>query len=124
MYRKTKYGETTLKANNSYVGEMIEEKVRRIMNNKEPITDGAPIIHTERKDGVLAGHDIRTDRFEVSTDAMDIVQKSNMAKREERHKSPEQKEKEKKEAEERKTKEGDKKTGEEAQKNMKKEGEA
>ena len=33
-------------------GEYIEEKVRRITENNEPIEDGAPIIYTERKDGV------------------------------------------------------------------------
>ena len=33
-------------------GEYIEEKVRRITENGEPIEDGAPIIYTERKDGV------------------------------------------------------------------------
>ena len=36
-----------------YEGETIEQKVNRIVNNNEPITDGAPIIFTERKDGVL-----------------------------------------------------------------------
>jgi len=36
-------------------GETIEQKLVRIMNNKEPIKDGAPLIYTERKDGVQAG---------------------------------------------------------------------
>lgn len=72
--------------NASVEGETIEMKVERITVNREPITDGAPMIYTERKDGVLAGYDIRTDRFEVAIEAMDKVSKSNQAKREERGK--------------------------------------
>ena len=33
-------------------GETIETKVARITQNKEPITDSAPIIFTEKNDGV------------------------------------------------------------------------
>lgn len=73
---------TQLKVNNSYEGETIEEKVRRIVNNKEPITDGAPLIYNDRKDGALPEYDITTDRWEVAVEAMDKVHKSNAAKRE------------------------------------------
>jgi hypothetical protein len=41
-------------------GESIEDKVRRITENNEPITDGAPIIYTNREDGVLPAYNIRT----------------------------------------------------------------
>ncbi len=74
---------TGLHINNSVEGEEIEVKVRRIMENKEPITDGAPIIYTDRKDGVLPAYDIRTDRFDIAIEAMDIVTKTNIAKRDE-----------------------------------------
>ena len=63
-------------------GETIEQKVERVVNNGEPIEDGAPNVYTERKHGVMAEHDIRTDRWEVATDAMDAVQKSTKAQRE------------------------------------------
>lgn len=76
--------ETTISRNTSYVAESLETKVKRILNNKEPITDGAPIIYTERKDGVQPSYNIRTDRFEVAVEAMDKIQKSHQAKREER----------------------------------------
>ena len=72
--------------NASVEGETIEMKVERITVNREPITDGAPMIYTQRKDGVLAGYDIRTDRFEIAIEAMDKVSKTNQAKREERGK--------------------------------------
>lgn len=82
MYTKTKPKRTTIKVNKSYKGETIEQKINRIVNNKEPITDGAPIIFTDRKDGVQAQYDIRTDRFEIAVEAMDAVTKTNLAKRE------------------------------------------
>ena len=44
-----------------YEAESIEEKVRRILDENEPITDGAPIIYTELKDGVRPEYNIRTD---------------------------------------------------------------
>lgn len=61
-------------------GESIETKVRRITENNEPITDGAPIIYTSREDGVLPAYNIRTDRWEVAQGAMDAVNQANLAK--------------------------------------------
>lgn len=61
-------------------GESIEEKVKRITENNEPITDGAPIIYTNRDDGVLPAYNIRTDRWEVAQQAMDAVNQANLAK--------------------------------------------
>lgn len=66
-------------------GEPIEKKVARIQNEKEPITDSAPLIFTERKEGVKAAYNVRTDRFEIAAEAMDKVSASHMAKRQERH---------------------------------------
>ena len=56
------------------------------MNNNEPISEGSPLIYTERKEGVLPGYDVRTDRFEVAVDAMDKVHADKIAKREARMK--------------------------------------
>ena len=52
-------------------GESIETKVQRITENNEPITDGAPIIYTNREDGVLAAYNIRTDRWDIAQQAME-----------------------------------------------------
>lgn len=84
---------TSIEVNNSIEGETIETKIERIVENNEPISDGAPIIWTDRKDGVLPAYDIRTDRFDIAIDAMDTVSKTHIAKREELHKEPETKEK-------------------------------
>jgi hypothetical protein len=86
MYKQNKYETTSLKVNQSLQGETIEQKIERIVQNNEPITDGAPLIYTDRKDGVQAGYNIKTDRFEVAIDAMDKVSKTVTAKREERAK--------------------------------------
>lgn len=61
-------------------GESIEDKVKRITENNEPITDGAPIIYTNRDDGVLPAYNIRTDRWEVAQQAMNAVNQANLAK--------------------------------------------
>lgn len=82
MYKKVKYLKSSMQVSNVYEGETIEEKIRRVVNNKEPITDGAPIVHTERKDGVRPEFDIRTDRFDLAIQATDIISASRVANRE------------------------------------------
>lgn len=84
MYKYKKASSTSIKRNESYEGERIEQKIDRIVNNKEPIEDSAPLIYTDRKEGVLPDYNIRTDRFEHAIEAMDKVDKSLQAKRLER----------------------------------------
>lgn len=89
MFKKNKIQKTSLKVNQSYTGETIEQKVERITTNKEPIRDGAPLVYTDRSEGVRADTNIRTDRWDIAIDAMDTVTKANQAKREERAKAKE-----------------------------------
>lgn len=78
---KPKFFPKPIKTNYEYQeGESIENKVRRITENNEPITDGAPIIYTNREDGVLPAYNIRTDRWDVAQAAMDAVNQANLAK--------------------------------------------
>lgn len=72
-----------LEVNQCVEGETLETKIERILNNNEPITDSAPQIYTDRKDGVLPEYNIRTDRFEIAIEAMDKVNKTYRAKRQE-----------------------------------------
>lgn len=81
MKKQIYYGKTVIKRNESTEGEPIEQKVERVTTNQEPITDTAPIIYTERKDGVQAEYNIRTDRFEVALEATDYIARSYKAKR-------------------------------------------
>lgn len=82
MYKVQIPTPSTLKVDESYVAERIEIKVARILNNKEPIKDGAPIIYTERKDGVRPEYNIRTDRFDMAIEATDLIAKNSLLKRE------------------------------------------
>lgn len=75
-----------ISSNKAYEGESIEEKVKRITTNKEPIADGSPLIFTERKHGINKAYDIRTDRFELAVEAKDAVNKSIRAGREHKNK--------------------------------------
>lgn len=81
MYRQPKWSRTSIERNDLTTGETIEQKIKRIVHNGEPIKDGAPIQHTDRKEGIVADYNPRTDRFEVAVDAMDKVAKSKIANR-------------------------------------------
>lgn len=59
----------------TYEAEYIEQKVTRITESNEPITDGAQMIYTNAKDGVVKAYDIRTDKWEIAQDAMNSVNK-------------------------------------------------
>ena len=80
-YKIPYYHKSKMKNAMKVEGETIEHKMARVISNGEPITDGAPLIYTERKDGVNAAYNIRTDRWEIAADAMDVVHKTMIAKR-------------------------------------------
>lgn len=64
----------------TYEGESIENKCERIIENNEPISDGAPLSYTKRSDGVLPEYNIRTDKWDVAQEAMDKVAQSKKEK--------------------------------------------
>lgn len=64
----------------TYEGEPIENKVRRIEESEEPITDGAPIVYTERSEGVRPEFNIRTDKWDIAESAMNLAHKADAAK--------------------------------------------
>lgn len=82
MYKVPKYSKSLIKSIDIVEGETIEMKVRRMVHSKEPIKDGAPLIYTDKKDGVVKGYDVRTDRWEVAAEAMDKVTAAKVAKSE------------------------------------------
>ena len=73
-----------LQIKNVQEGERIETKIERVVHNNEPIKDGAPLIYTDRKEGVKASTNIRTDRFDVALDATDKIARSYKARREDK----------------------------------------
>lgn len=56
---------------NTYSAESQVQKLRRIVENKEPIKNEAPTIYTPKSEGVMPEYDIRTDRFEVAREALE-----------------------------------------------------
>lgn len=89
MYTTPTLITSRIKVNTAKQGETLETKIERIVNNKEPIKDGAPIIYMERKEGIRKSTNIRTDRFEVAIEAADKIAKSYKARREEKAKTAE-----------------------------------
>lgn len=82
MYNYNKPQKTTCIRAYNVTGETIEKKMNRILQNKEPIKDGAPLIYTDRSDGILDETNIRTDRFENLIDATTKMTGSHLAARE------------------------------------------
>ena len=60
-------------------GESIEQLLRRLTANREPIPANVPPIYTPKKDGVIPDYDIRTDRYDVAIEATDKFTASKRA---------------------------------------------
>ena len=68
-----------LKSVETFEGETIEEKVERIVTNKEPISDSAPMIYTEKAMGVLPAYNTRTDRFDIAIEATSKIEMASLS---------------------------------------------
>lgn len=80
MYNKPIKIQSQIHRETTEEGISIEEKVRKALKCGEAIDETAPLIYTERKDGVLPEHDIRTDRQELALEAYDRFNKSDAMK--------------------------------------------
>lgn len=81
--RQNRPQRSSIIVNDSTEGQPIERKIESMINNKEPIQDGMiTTMYTDKKDGVLAGTNIRTDRFETALDAIDKINKTRTAQSE------------------------------------------
>lgn len=69
-----------IKKIDAYQGETIEAKVKRMTENKEPIKDGAPLVYTEKNEGVKPEHNIRTDKWAIVQEKMDAANKQKFLK--------------------------------------------
>lgn len=54
-------------------GETLIKKIQRILDENEPLTDGAPMIYTPKQAGVRDDCNIRADKWALAMDAMDRV---------------------------------------------------
>nr|WAE43728.1 MAG: hypothetical protein [Microviridae sp.] len=86
IYQIKKREEASITGVNVYTGESIEQKIKRIMEDKEPISDGIEAVYTAKNEGILPSTNIRTDRFDAALDAMEIANKAKAAQREEKAK--------------------------------------
>lgn len=84
---KTIYIKSNLCTTEAFEGESIEDKVRRTTESKAPIEAVSPMIYTERKDGVRADTNIRTDKWDVAQQAMDTIAQGTRQQREKRMKT-------------------------------------
>lgn len=69
-FKYIKQTDKSFKTTEGFEGQSIEEKVFSAVNSNAPIEAVAPMVYTERKDGVLPETNIRTDRFEIAQEAM------------------------------------------------------
>ena len=54
-------------------GETLIKKIQRILDENEPLTDGAPMIYTPKQAGVRDDCNIRADKWDIAMNAMDQV---------------------------------------------------
>lgn len=71
MIQKIEFPKTTLKGVKVKQGITMEQKMQRIMDGNESDDDGTELTFTEEKDGVKPEFDIRTNKWDVVTDAAD-----------------------------------------------------
>lgn len=70
MYKQTSFSGGLINTDNTYEAKSLMCQLRKITEEQTPIEETAPIIYTNKKDGVLKEYDIKTDRFEVAMEAM------------------------------------------------------
>lgn len=81
---KVIFSKTNFDINEGVEGKSIEQKMRETTLNGQPIDNAAPLIYTDRKDGVLPQYDIRTDRWDIALQTTDKVARTQAAKTQEK----------------------------------------
>ncbi len=74
------FNKTNFDINESVEGQSIEEKMRETTMNGQPIESAAPLLYTDKKDGVLPQYDIRTDRWDIALQTTDKITRTQIAK--------------------------------------------
>ena len=64
----------------SYGGQSIEDRCKKLVETGEPIKDTSPLIYTPKDKGVMPQYDVRADKWEIAQNAMDGVNKERIAK--------------------------------------------
>ena len=64
----------------SYEGQSIEDRCKKLVETGEPIKDTSPLIYTPKENGVMPQYDVRADKWEIAQNAMDRVNRERIAK--------------------------------------------
>lgn len=80
MERICKMHKTQLERYADTEGESLEQQLRRLNANNEPIPGNVEKIYTPKGEGVIPDYDIRTDRFDIAMQATDKFTASQRAK--------------------------------------------
>ena len=64
----------------SYEGQSIEDRCKKLVETGEPIKDTSPLIYTPKENEVMPQYDVRADKWEIAQNAMDRVNKERIAK--------------------------------------------
>ena len=64
----------------TFQGISIEEKIRRLTENKEPIEEALPIIYTPSNEGVLPAYNTQADKWDIAIDAMNKITEDKINK--------------------------------------------
>lgn len=73
MFRPVIYKTKNLKGTELYTAKSLEKDLEEIISQKKPIEASAPLLYTEKKDGVIEDCDIRTDKWEAMQRAATYV---------------------------------------------------
>jgi len=77
--RRSRPERTSIRCNDSYEGESIEQKMRRVRMQNAPIEETGQGIWPEGNE-VLPLHDVRTDRFDLALDAANNTERAKTAR--------------------------------------------
>lgn len=64
----------------SYEGQSIEDRCKKLVETGEPIKDTSPLIYTPKEKGVMPQYDVRADKWAIAQEAMDRVNRERIAK--------------------------------------------
>ena len=77
-YRQIPNNKTLLNCNTSLQGTTLEQQLRKMIREGEPMKSTSPEIFTERKEGVLPQYDIRADKWDIAEKAMEKVNQAKI----------------------------------------------
>lgn len=81
MYRYRINRSSNLECEQPYEGESLAREIERFQEEGGEIEMGSPLIFTKKSDGVRPETNIRTDRFEMAQDRMQIANEAKNAQR-------------------------------------------